>query len=507
MDYWITFHFAGIIHEPLGQIYSKKKLLQPISINPVRLHIYHSGLMIEIRYGQHDGHLVWYSIRNLYCSAALQPDFTDLESDSSVEFKALDDPDLTGHASCLRPIFALVVRETVTRKVLQCHAFSVKDKKIAQFLVKATAKAYKDRSGWDQPILDPMFSGEDTSSTLEILDDKEDDYMEPSALRYHDNRLYSGPSHPLLRSSSPPGTPYDTPSMLSDSSSQLSSHPSSLLASPVPYDEPDWRHCFPNEGHHHLASDLSRLGYAPHHQRIPHHSRLDRALSSSPRPHDHYIVLQKINSPVRRLHSAPVEAFGKLSVHSPTSSNPEFTDGSCPSPPQANRNNNTSSIPEPPREPPAFLLKKPSKTKKSKFFSKSKRKEKSVERAPGNDTIMGRPRNRETESDTLTPDLQSASRSESSRIDTENNDISDTWSEIDRIYPPPDINGFGGDSNDELSESHPEYLMYGGDASQLAKPKPLEDNNKRKLSKKNRKVSTAQSFPIVLCITPLRVFP
>lgn len=156
----------GIIHEPLGKICSGENLSSAPSLSkkPVKLFIFHSGIIIEIMFGKHAGDLVWYPIKNLYCSAGLQPLKT---KHGTFEFKSLDD----NSKSSLKPIFALVIRETVHRRVLQCHAFSVVKKEVAQLLVQATALAYRDKSGWDLPLNTDIFGVNNYKYTLNITDD------------------------------------------------------------------------------------------------------------------------------------------------------------------------------------------------------------------------------------------------------------------------------------------------------------------------------------------------
>lgn len=156
----------GIIHEPLAEICAKENLhsLSSQSKKPVKLFVFHSGIIIEIMFGKHSGDLVWYPIKHLYCSAGVQPLRT---KHGTIEFKSLED----NSKSPFKPIFSLVVRETVSKKVLQCYAFSVARKELAQLLVQATALAYKDRSGWDLPLNTDIFGGNDYKYTLNIADE------------------------------------------------------------------------------------------------------------------------------------------------------------------------------------------------------------------------------------------------------------------------------------------------------------------------------------------------
>lgn len=159
----------GIIHEPLAKICKKDRdASTPVNTGnrTVRLYIFHSGIVIEILYGKRIGELVWYPIQNLYCSAGLQPFKTKL---GTIEFKTLEDS--AGAKSSLKPIFAMVVRETVEKKVLQCHAFTVIRRELAQLLVQATSVAYKDKKGWNLPLNNEILGRHDYKYTLNIGDE------------------------------------------------------------------------------------------------------------------------------------------------------------------------------------------------------------------------------------------------------------------------------------------------------------------------------------------------
>ena len=158
----------GIIHEPLEKICEKENL--PTLINPptkrVRLHVFHSGIVIEVLFGKRNGELVWYPIQNLYCSAGIQPFKT---KHGTFEFRSLEDQADT--KSTLKPLFSVVFRESVHKKVLQCHAFAVARKELAQLLVQATAVAYRDKNGWNQPLRSSLFSNNEYNYTLNIVDE------------------------------------------------------------------------------------------------------------------------------------------------------------------------------------------------------------------------------------------------------------------------------------------------------------------------------------------------
>lgn len=161
----------GIIHEPLEKICEKESL--PTLINtpkkPVRLSIFHSGIIIELLFGKHSGELVWYPIQNLYCSAGLQP-LKNKHGD--ISFRTLEDK--LAAKSSLKPIFAMVIRETIQKKVLQCHAFAVTRKGMAQLLVQATALAYRDKEGWNQP-LNSTFLKSEYNYTLNVAEEVQPD--------------------------------------------------------------------------------------------------------------------------------------------------------------------------------------------------------------------------------------------------------------------------------------------------------------------------------------------
>jgi len=162
----------GIIHEPLEKICERESLpsLTNTPKKPVMLYIFHSGVLIELLFGKHSGEAVWYPIQNLYCSAGLQPLKT---KNGKMEFYSLDEK--AGGKSTLKPIFAMVIRETVQKKVLQCHAFAVTRKEIAQLLVQATALAYRDEAGWNQPLHSLNFRNIKCGYTLNIADDTHTD--------------------------------------------------------------------------------------------------------------------------------------------------------------------------------------------------------------------------------------------------------------------------------------------------------------------------------------------
>lgn len=154
----LTTQPPGIIHQPLAVICSKK---EPPSQSDtpsrnVRLNVFHSSIIIEILHGKDIGKCVNYPIQNLYCSAALLPHKTE---SGEFEFLTLEDKHDEGRR--LRPIFAVVMREVVSKRVLRCHAFAVVNRQIAGLLVKATAVAFREKKGWNQPVIDKKFSSVD----------------------------------------------------------------------------------------------------------------------------------------------------------------------------------------------------------------------------------------------------------------------------------------------------------------------------------------------------------
>lgn len=162
----------GIIEEPLEKICKKETLptLSSACRKPVRLYVFHSGILIELLFGKHNGELVWYPIQNLFCTAGLQP---FKSKNGNVEFKPLEDKSAT--KSSLKPLFSMVFRETVHKKVLQCHAFAVSRKRVAQLLVQATAVAYRDKKGWNLPLNSLLFGNSEFSYTLNIADEAHPD--------------------------------------------------------------------------------------------------------------------------------------------------------------------------------------------------------------------------------------------------------------------------------------------------------------------------------------------
>lgn len=164
----LTTQPPAIILEPLAVICSGKKLpkIKQALSRVVRLHVFHSGIIIEILFGRRFGELVWYPIQNLYCSASILPMKT---KHGTYVFKTLEESG--SGKSNLRPVFAVVMRETVHKKVLQCHAFSVVNEELAKLLVRATAVAFKDKNGWNQPVTIDRFSESNFTYSLSEVDD------------------------------------------------------------------------------------------------------------------------------------------------------------------------------------------------------------------------------------------------------------------------------------------------------------------------------------------------
>ncbi|XP_067930122.1 uncharacterized protein [Watersipora subatra] len=158
----------GIVYEPLEKICERESLPTFMSTpkKRVQLHLFHSGVVIELLFGKHNGELVWYPIQNLYCSAGILPFKT---KSGKFEFRSLDDQ--TVAKSPLKPLFSIVFREAVHKKVLQCHAFAVKSKELSQLLVQATVVAYRDRNGWNQPMNNSALNNRHYNYSINIVEE------------------------------------------------------------------------------------------------------------------------------------------------------------------------------------------------------------------------------------------------------------------------------------------------------------------------------------------------
>lgn len=165
-----TTEFPEIVHEPLRTLYSTYKHmrrdLRVANTSLVRIIVYSSGIVVEERTAKV---VNWYPIQNLYCSAGLN---VNKGKGGIIEFKQLHEK---VKSSC-KTLFAMVVRQPGNdgRRVLMCHAFKVDNSSYTQQLVNATQYAYRNKSGWTDPVSDKEFLNAKLSYTLKRLTEEDD---------------------------------------------------------------------------------------------------------------------------------------------------------------------------------------------------------------------------------------------------------------------------------------------------------------------------------------------